>query len=83
MQSSVVLLWTRLWTSGFRKTREISWLAEWLLASREGLCSAKLVMEYAVVGIYLTNMFLQRAKLKEMCLKKQGIKEIWNKEKIL
>jgi hypothetical protein len=33
-------------------------------------------MEYAVVGIYLTNMFLQRAKLKEMCLKKQGIKEI-------
>ena len=32
-------LWLRKWTFGFHKTRRISWLAENLLASQEGLCS--------------------------------------------
>jgi hypothetical protein len=32
------LLWTRLWTFGFHKRWGISWLAEWMLASEEGLC---------------------------------------------
>jgi hypothetical protein len=31
--------WTHLWNVGFNKRRGISWLAEWLLASQEGLCS--------------------------------------------
>ena len=30
--------WRALWISGFHKMREISWLAEVLLASQEGLC---------------------------------------------
>jgi hypothetical protein len=33
------LLWTRWWTLGFYKRRGLSWLAEWLLASQEGLFS--------------------------------------------
>jgi hypothetical protein len=36
------LLWTPLWTFGFRKRQVIYWLAQWLLASQEGLCSMKL-----------------------------------------
>jgi hypothetical protein len=36
------LLWTRQWTLGFHKRRGISWLAEWLLASQEGLRPMKL-----------------------------------------
>jgi hypothetical protein len=37
------LLWTRWWTSGFIKIREISWLAEALLAFQEGLFCMELV----------------------------------------
>jgi hypothetical protein len=37
------LLWVRESTFGFHKTRGISWLAEDLLASQEGLCSIELV----------------------------------------
>jgi hypothetical protein len=37
-------LWTRQWTFGFHKMRGISWLAERLLASREGLRSMELVL---------------------------------------
>jgi hypothetical protein len=37
--TSTGLLWTRLWTFGFYKKLGISWLAEWLLAPQEGLCS--------------------------------------------
>jgi len=37
------LLWVRWWTSGFHKMWGISWLAEELLASQEGLCSMELV----------------------------------------
>jgi hypothetical protein len=33
------LLGTRNWSFGFHKRRGISWLAEWLLASPEELCS--------------------------------------------
>jgi hypothetical protein len=33
------LLWMRLWTFGFHKIREISWVAQDVLASQEGLCS--------------------------------------------
>jgi hypothetical protein len=33
------LLWTRLWTFGFHKMRGISWVAQEVLASHEGLCS--------------------------------------------
>jgi hypothetical protein len=37
------LLWIRWWTLGFHKMRGISWVAEDLLASQEGLCSIELV----------------------------------------
>jgi hypothetical protein len=37
------LLWMRQWTSEFHKMRGISWLAEKLLASQEGICSMELV----------------------------------------
>jgi hypothetical protein len=36
-------LWMRWWNFGFYKMRRISWLAESLLDSREGLCSVDLV----------------------------------------
>jgi hypothetical protein len=32
------LLWMRLWTFGFHKMRGISWVAQDVLASQEGLC---------------------------------------------
>jgi hypothetical protein len=32
-------LWTWEWTCGFYKRKGISWVAEWLLASQEGLSS--------------------------------------------
>ena len=38
-------LWKRWWTFGFRKMRGISWLAEELLASPEGLCCMQLVRQ--------------------------------------
>jgi hypothetical protein len=34
----VGLLWTQQWTFGIHKRRGISWLAEWPLASQEGIC---------------------------------------------
>jgi hypothetical protein len=37
------LLWVRWWTFGFHKMRGISWLADNLLASQEGLCCVELV----------------------------------------
>jgi hypothetical protein len=37
------LLCIRLWTFGFHKMREISWVAQDILASQEGLCSMELV----------------------------------------
>jgi len=37
------LLWTRRWTYELHKRRGISWLAEWVLASQQGLCSIELV----------------------------------------
>ena len=37
------LLWRRWWTFGFHKMRRISWVAEDLLASQEGLCSMQLI----------------------------------------
>ena len=37
------LLWMQQWTFGFHKMGIISWLAEKLLASQEGLCSMELV----------------------------------------
>jgi hypothetical protein len=37
------LLWRLLWTFRFHKRQGISWLAEQLLASEEGLCSMNLV----------------------------------------
>ena len=37
------LLWMRWWTFGFHKMREISWLAEDLLAPHIGLCCVELV----------------------------------------
>jgi hypothetical protein len=40
------LLWMRQWTFGFHKMREISWLAEELLASQNGLCSMELISAY-------------------------------------
>jgi hypothetical protein len=40
------LLWVRWWTFGFHKMRGISWLADDLLASQEGLCSMELVMRH-------------------------------------
>ena len=33
----------REYTFGFYKTREISWLAEELLAPQEGICSTELI----------------------------------------
>jgi hypothetical protein len=39
------LLWTRQWTFGFHRRRGISWLAEWMLASQQGLCSRELVIK--------------------------------------
>jgi len=36
-------LWTQSWTSGFHKRQGIFWLAQWLLASQEGLCSMELL----------------------------------------
>ena len=36
-------LWIRKWTFGFHKIHGISWLANDLLASQEGLCSVELV----------------------------------------
>jgi hypothetical protein len=36
-------LWMRYWTFGLHKMREISWLAEKLLTSQEGLCYMELV----------------------------------------
>jgi hypothetical protein len=41
------LLWMRQWTSGFHKMRGISWLAENMLASQDGLCC----MEWRVTVI--------------------------------
>ena len=38
------LLWIRGWTFGFHKIREISWIAEDVLASQEGLCSMELLI---------------------------------------
>ena len=35
------LLWMRYWTFGFHKMGDVSWLAENLLASQEGLCSVE------------------------------------------
>jgi len=32
-------LWTRYWTFGFHKRWWIPWLAEWLSASQDGMCS--------------------------------------------
>jgi hypothetical protein len=37
------LLWRRQWTFGFHKRLRTSWLAEWLLASQEGLCPIDIV----------------------------------------
>jgi len=37
------LLWMRLWTFGFHKTRGLSWLTENVLDSQEGLFSVELV----------------------------------------
>jgi hypothetical protein len=37
------LLCIRLWTFGFHKMRGISWVAQDVLASQEGLCSMELV----------------------------------------
>jgi hypothetical protein len=42
--TSGALLRTRQWTFGFHKRWGISWLAEWLSASQEGLCSRELVI---------------------------------------
>jgi hypothetical protein len=39
------LLWTWYWTFRFHKRQEISWQVGWLLVSREGLCSMRLVMQ--------------------------------------
>jgi hypothetical protein len=39
-------VWTRQWTFGFHKRWRISWPAERLLVSQEGLCSMKLVHWY-------------------------------------
>jgi hypothetical protein len=36
-------LWMRLWTFGFHKMWGISWVAEELVASQEGLCSLELI----------------------------------------
>ena len=47
------LLWTRWWTFWFHKLRAISWLAEELLASQEGLCCAELA--YCNVCVYGTK----------------------------
>jgi hypothetical protein len=43
IRTSGGLLWTRSWTFGYRKRREISWRAEWLLACQGWLCSMELV----------------------------------------
>jgi hypothetical protein len=43
-ESSGELLWTQWWTIRFHKKRGLSWLAEWLLASQEGLWSMELVV---------------------------------------
>jgi hypothetical protein len=37
------------------KRREISWLAEWLLASQEGLCSVEYVLGYEPVKIFCVH----------------------------
>jgi hypothetical protein len=39
------LLWRRWWTFGFHKMRGISWVAEDVLGSQEGLCSMAQVFE--------------------------------------
>jgi len=36
--TGVALMWAQYWTFGFHKMRWISWTAEGLLASEEGLC---------------------------------------------
>jgi hypothetical protein len=42
-RDQVRVLWTRLWTFGFHKRREISWPAERLSASEGELCSTDLM----------------------------------------
>jgi hypothetical protein len=46
------LLWTWLWTFGFRKMLGSSWVAPQLVASQEGLSSMKLVSWYEVTGFF-------------------------------
>jgi len=48
-------LWMRQWTIGFNKVRGISWLAEELSATQEGLCSMQLAVTETLLndqGIY-------------------------------
>jgi hypothetical protein len=63
------LLWTRSWTFGFHKRRRISWLAEWLSASQERLCSVELLILYNSVYhfrtffLYSSDYFASKAFL--------------------
>jgi hypothetical protein len=51
------LLWMRLWTFGFHKMREISWLAENLLASQAGLCCKELVVIFTKFYCCMKNLW--------------------------
>jgi hypothetical protein len=45
VRTSGGLLWMRWWTFGFHKMRGISWVAQDVLASQEGLCSMEWVSQ--------------------------------------
>jgi hypothetical protein len=49
------LLWMRLWTFGSHKMRGISWVAQDVLASQEGLCSMEWVSKYVFIPLLLSE----------------------------
>jgi hypothetical protein len=46
------LVWMRWWAFGFHKMRGISWVAENLLASQEGLCSMECIWKFECSGTW-------------------------------
>jgi hypothetical protein len=52
-------LWMRSWTFGFHKMQGISWLAEDLSASQEGLCFMELVCLFLISVLVYVDPFLQ------------------------
>jgi hypothetical protein len=50
------LLWIQWWTFGLHKMRGISWVAEGVLASQEGLCSMEWVIILKMYVKYIENL---------------------------